>query len=118
MQTLRTAYYATLINDGTGLTGTATIRIAPAAKEWRITSVNVACSSNVYESKASVYERVIGQQYQTDLSNSGSSGDTSDTVHYLHDGDCLFVRWTGGDIGAQATLIVIAEEYLPGEGGF
>lgn len=118
MQTLRQSFYATTVDDGSGNTGGATIRIQPAAKEWRIDNLNVRCATRIHEGTAVVYQNFVGAQYQVDLTRSGSSGDTSDTIHYLHDGDALIVVWTGADIGQQVTLTIVGQEYLPGEGGF
>lgn len=96
----------TLIDDGTGLTGTALIRLAPAGEQWEINLSNVLCSSRVNEALCRVYRDQIGDMYVIDGTYSGSSGDTSNTVIYLTDGQPLYFVWTGGDIGATCTVRV------------
>ena len=83
------------------------IRLAPAGKKWQITSINVLCSTHVLEARARIYVDQIGDAYAIDGTYSGSSGDTSDTVFYLTDGQPMYVEWSGGDVGTIASVRVL-----------
>lgn len=118
MRVLNQSFYANATPESNQLTATATIRIQPTGKEWKIDTINVMANTRKREGICRIYKRQIGDQYQVDITRTGSSGDTSDTTHYLHDGDALIAVWTGVDVGSQVTLVVNGTEYLPGEGGF
>lgn len=106
-----------LVDDGTGLTGTGIVRLAPTGEQWEIHNTNVLCSTRTNESLCRVYRDQIGDIYVIDGTYSGSSGDTSDTVIQLTDGQPLYYVWTGGDIGATATVRVTGFKSPP-TGGF
>lgn len=86
--------------DGSGY---GYIRFAPVGTSWEITSASVACSSAAKEAVCRVYRGLIGPVYMIDQSVSGSTGDVTNTVYKLNDGEALLVEWTGGDPGATAT---------------
>lgn len=113
---LTAAGQVTLVDDGTGLTGTGIVRLAPAGEQWEIRTTNVLCSTRVNESLCRVYRDQIGDIYVIDGTYSGSSGDTSDTVIQLTDGQPLYYVWTGGDIGATATVRVTGYRSQIGRG--
>jgi hypothetical protein len=50
-----------------------------------------------------------------DGSQAGNN-DTSDTQHLMLAGDILTCRWTGGDVGATATLTLRGIQYEAGQG--
>lgn len=96
---------------------TATIRFGPYGESWHITRISVKCSTKVLESAATIYRGQIGDLYIQDVSYTGSTGDTSDTVHDLVDGENMYVVWTGADNGATATITISGTRSMP-QGGF
>lgn len=103
----RFRYSASATVDGSG---SASIRIAPSAKNWVIEYLTVRCSSKVLESLVSLYENQIGADYLIDTSFSGSSGDTTDTRIVVPDGYCIWIVWTGADIGGTVTATFTGDE--------
>lgn len=101
-------YHSSVVLDGSGY---GAVRLAPSAKTWRIRYLTVRASSQVAESRVSIYENYIGDQYLIDSTRSGSSGDTTDTEMTIEDGYAVWVVWTGGDAGATATVTYTGEEY-------
>lgn len=97
--------------------GTGTIRLAPAGEKWQIDRTYVKCSTRVSEAQCVTYIGQVADQYIVDGTYSGSSGDTSDTVLYLEDGQGMHLVWTGGDDGATAT-VTISGWKSPPLGGF
>lgn len=97
--------------------GNGQIEFRPAGHKWEIDSLTVTVSSRTLEARARVYAGYVGDNYYLDGTYSGSSGDTSDTRHYLHDGEALIVRWEGGDVGATATCVIRGWEST-NQGGF
>lgn len=110
MVAFRRSASVVLTDDGSGVTGSGSLRIAPVARNWQIRSLTVRCDTHVKESRATVYENHIGPDYVLDASFTGSSGDTTDTVMEVRDGYALVVEWVGGDIGATATVTFSGEE--------
>lgn len=102
------------ILDGTGY---GTVRLAPAGEKWEIRRSRVECSTNTLEAVCRLYQGRIASSAVVDGTEAGSTGDTSDTVFYLEDGQALFVEWSGGDPGATATVTVSGWKSMP-EGGF
>jgi hypothetical protein len=96
--------------------GYGLIRLAPTGQKWEVTSTNVLCSSRVLESRCRIYLDQVGDAYAIDGTYSGSSGDTSDTVHYLTDGQPMFIEWSGGDVGATASVRIIGWASVMGMG--
>jgi hypothetical protein len=91
--------------------------LAPHGEVWNINRTFVKASSNVLEASAFTYRGQIGDQYQLDSSFAGSSGDQSDTAIILRDGDQMWTKWVGGDLGATYTVTVNGWRTTP-EGGF
>lgn len=102
MPTNRFRYSKQVVLDGSG---NGSIRLAPSGRDWTLEYIAVNVSSNVLEASCVVCQDQIGDSYITDTSRTGSSGDTSDTVHNVRDGYCLYVVWSGGDAGATATVV-------------
>lgn len=86
--------------DGSGV---ALVRFAPTGENWEVTRLTVKVSTRVLEAKAAYYLTAVGDTYLQEETYSGSSGDTTDISIFMADGDPLFVRWTGADVGATAT---------------
>lgn len=97
--------------------GRGSIRLAPQGEKWQVTRTRVDCSTRVNESEARWYLRQIAPRNIIDGTSSGSTGDTSDTVAYLEDGQAMFIEWTGGDAGATA-VVTVSGWRSPPEGGF
>jgi hypothetical protein len=95
----------------------ALVSFAPRGETWEITSVKVKASTAVLEATAFTYRNLVGDNYILDTTFAGSSGDTSDTPITLRDGDRLWVRWTGGDLGATYSAVVNGWRSTP-QGGF
>ncbi len=108
MNTQRWMTYSQSVTlDGTGY---GYIRVAPAGRTWYITSMNVRVSTKVAEASVRTYTQQIGEQYQMDSTEMGSTGDTSNTQYTLTDGQPLFIEWTGGDAGATASVTISGYE--------
>jgi hypothetical protein len=91
--------------------------LAPHGEVWNINRTFVKASSNTLEASAFIYRGQIGDAYQLDSSFAGSSGDQSDTGILLRDGDQMWTKWVGGDLGATYTVTVNGWRTTP-EGGF
>lgn len=108
--------------DGAGsvvldATGYGTVRLAPSGEKWEIRRVHVECSTATLEAQSKTYRNQIAPRYVIDGTYSGSTGDTSDTPIYLEDGQAMIVEWTGGDVGATATVTISGWRSAP-SGGF
>lgn len=101
-------YHASVTLDANGY---GAVRLAPSAKRWVIRYLTVRASSKVAESRVSIYDNYIGEQYLIDMSRSGSTGDTTDTEMNIADGYAIWVVWENGDPGATATVTYTGEEY-------
>jgi hypothetical protein len=98
--------------------GVATISVAPHGENWRIQSNTVKVSTKVLEARAQSYRGYsVADAYLIEGTFSGSSGDTSNTDIFLTDGQAFTVQWTGADVGAIATLIIMGWRSTP-SGGF
>lgn len=91
--------------------GTASVYITiPPTENWLINAITVnAVIPNVaivLEAQCRIYRNQIGAQFLVDSTISGSTGDTSDTIHDLKGGERLIAVWTGGDAGAIASITV------------
>ncbi len=96
--------------------GTGVVRMAPAGQKWQITLTNVLCSTRVAEARCRVFIGQVSDINCIDGTYSGSSGDTSDSVFYLEDGEAMFVQWEGGDVGATATVKITGWTSVPERG--
>jgi hypothetical protein len=100
--------------------GNGSIRLAPAGEKWRINNISVQASSAVNEATATVYKRFIGTAYRHSGTYAGSSGDNNqlDEPIRLNDGEPIWIQWTGGDVGATATVVLTGEKTVPSMRGF
>ena len=87
--------------DGTGY-GLVTFR--PSGETWTIQSVTVNVNNTTAEARSNSYKGYVGPAYLVDATYTGSSGDTSDTIHELQDGEAFLVEWVGGTPGATASV--------------
>lgn len=102
--------------------GNGTVRMRPfgGGETWLPGAVSFKASSSTLEAQCRIY---IGpaatDQYFIDGSLSGSTGDSTGRVAgYQVDshGNYLWAVWTGGDVGATATVQVIGTEVTPASG--
>ena len=106
--------------DGSG-NGTAFISpVGPrnGGLRWEITACAVKASSNVLEAAGECF--VSYGLRSTDAGSSkgqtatGSSGDTCGLAVTIRPNDYVSVKWTGGDVGAIATMVLTGTIYPPG----
>lgn len=80
-------------------TGAAEVSITPpGGYDWHVTVTSVTTTSTA-QSTATV--DIDGQFHEGTYAG---DRDTSDTVYTLADGSTLTCRWTGGTVGARASL--------------
>ena len=100
--------------DGSGY---GVVRLAPAGEKWEVRRTRTECSTATNEATVKVYRNQVAPRYVIDGTYSGSTGDTSDTVYYLEDGQAVIIEWSGGDPGATATVTLSGWRSEP-SGGF
>lgn len=102
--------------------GYGTVTLRASGERWIIGYTSVSARIDgalpVLESSCFVYRNYIGDAYLVDNTISGSSGDTSDTLHEVLDGEALVFVWIGGDAGAAANVQIRGKGYSTTEGGF
>jgi hypothetical protein len=96
--------------------GNGMVSFAATGVKLQINYTRVSVTTNTKEAIATIYKGQVGAAYQIEGSMAGSSGDTSDTVFYLNDGERIYIVWTGGDVGAVATAVVTGWQSVPGRG--
>lgn len=89
--------------------GDGQLRIAFPGKHATIRRITLSTSPATRETLGVVYRDFIGPPYMVDSTYTAGTGDTSDTVHIIPDGHCLFVTWEKGDAHAQATATYSGE---------
>jgi hypothetical protein len=95
--------------------GTATFQAT--GQNITIQNLAVKCSTATLEATANVYKNQIGDIYRIGGTFSGSSGDNNTDPIPLMDGERIYVVWTGGDVGAIASVTVSGIATI-GSGGF
>lgn len=100
--------------------GNGTVQLFPdgSHEKWMPTGASVKCSSSVLEASCKIY---IGNQVNdhnfVDGTLSGSTGDSTDRVSGYVIGRTsdpyIFAVWSGGDVGAQATLSITGTKTIP-----
>lgn len=84
--------------------GNGTASIGPNGYEtWNVTKISVFVSSNTLEPTARVYLGSVSPQNLIDGTYTGSTDSSDTSVTVLPNQEMLCV-WTGGDVGATATL--------------
>lgn len=96
---------------------TGTIRFGPYGEAWNIKRIAVKTTTHVLESTCQIYRGQIGDLYLSDITYTGSTGDTSYTDIDLVDGENMYAVWTGADNGATATITITGTRSEP-DGGF
>lgn len=93
--------------------GNGTVKLGPTSpfQIWIPTSCQIGCSSNVKESAFTLYIGDTSFAYANSVS--GSTGDTSGIVDVtLNPNEVIIGIWTGGDVGAVATLTLFGTNRL------
>jgi len=85
--------------------GTGTVVFGPSRDPWTIQRMSVRVSSNTNEPTANVYRGTVNPGSQISGTYSGSN-DTDSQVsdNPLYPGEYYTCQWTGGDVGATATI--------------
>ena len=97
--------------------GNGTVRLAPVGTDWYVDRIAVKVSSHTLEAKAAVYQSQITDQNYVTGTLIGSTGDTSTGDNLiLMDGTPMYVVWTGGDVGATASVFVFGRQRVPNRG--
>jgi hypothetical protein len=101
--------------------GRAEVTLTPHAADWEIDYVRVSITppaglTQVLEATAIVYYGLESATNSQDSTLAASSGDQSDTKHYLADGQALLIVWTGADVGGTAVAVIRGWKSLPGRG--
>lgn len=101
---------ASVTLDGSG-NGTVRMRPLSAAEHWLPTLASVSVSTNSSEAQCRIYAgRAAIQACFVDGTLSGSTGDSTDRISgydiNASQQPYVFAVWTGGDPGAQGTLVL------------
>lgn len=96
--------------------GNGFVAFQAKGQKLQITSTRVFTSTTVKEAIAIIYKGIRDNAHQIEGSLSGSTGDTTNTVFFLNDGESIIIAWTGGDVGAIATAVVSGWASVPGRG--
>jgi hypothetical protein len=100
--------FGQVVLNGSG-NGTAKVGPLTERETWNPTMAFVSVSTNTKEAVCAIF---VGHDasapYQVDASYAGSSGDSTGRVagKVLRQGNFIWAVWTGGDVGATATLTV------------
>lgn len=85
--------------------GNGSVTFGPTRDPWTIQRMSVNVSSNTNEPQAIVYRGTVNAGTKISDTYSGSN-DTDSAVNDnpLYPGEVYTCRWTGGDVGATATI--------------
>ena len=87
-------------------TGAGTVTLQPSGLEtWNLTRYAVHTTTNVLEPTAILYVGSVAAVNILDSTYTGS-GDSGDTDQQINPAQPLLCVWSGGDVGATATLSV------------
>lgn len=97
------------------IAGNGTARLGPitAREVWYPANIHVTVSTNVLEAVCEIFVGDgTGNNNFRDATFTGSSGDSTDKVNadVIKKGHFIFAKWTGGDPGSQAILLVTGEK--------
>lgn len=96
--------------------GSGTVRFGPDRPnvQWTVTRVSCQVATNTNEAQFRLYRGNAGTSTYISGSVSGSTGDTDDGLsEVLQAGEFLTAEWTGGDVGAQATVTYWGDIVVP-----
>jgi len=117
MRTVSLSTFQTITLNGSGA-GAAQVGPVNVREVWHPTIASVACSANVSTGvcQCNIYSGPAAlQQYFTDGTFSGDTGDSTDSVQAaeIRLGSYIIAVWSGGVPGATATLTVTGSRDLP-----
>lgn len=110
---------AIAIDDGTGITGTATVTIGPYryGESWYINLITSQIQST-HQSTLKIYRGVISNTSIVAGTYSGNFDTASGGSNIeLKNGDKLVFQWTGADIGADCQARIEGTLYSERSGG-
>lgn len=87
--------------------GAGTVQFQPNGNNVRITNLFVKVATSVRQATCTIYRGQIGDNYIVANTQSGSTGAPASGAIDLYDGEILYIVWSGGDAGAQATATLI-----------
>lgn len=98
--------------------GNGTVKLGPTGQSevWTVNVAAVIASSSTLNALCKLYAGPTATaQYLVDVTPDGSTGDASDNCQYvpLPKGWFVHAVWTGGDVGATATLNAIGTRQVP-----
>ena len=96
--------------------GNATIIVGPrnALQTWYPNRISVNVTSNVKEPVFKYYRgTTVGNVNYIDGTYTGSNDSSQVLGIVLHPGESLLCQWTGGDVGAIATVTLGGEMEVP-----
>lgn len=94
--------------------GVGTVALYPNGGDWVVTNTAVSVSSAVSQPVAKLYRTVVASVNLIEGSDTGAN-DSSDTRIVLRQNESLLCQWTGGDAGAQATMVCQIVQYPYGQ---
>lgn len=96
--------YATLDGTGAGLASTGPLS---PGEVWQSPTAHVSVATNQAEAQCQVYAGAAPTPGAFgDATTWGSTGDSTSNLPDVRVGGQVFASWSGGDPGAQATLVV------------
>jgi hypothetical protein len=82
--------------------GSGTATFQPNGSNVRITNLFVKVSTSVNQAVVTLYRGSVADSNAIGNTQSGSTGSIATGSIDLHDGETLYIVWTGGDVGASA----------------
>lgn len=115
---MRTLQLSKTVNVVLNSSGNGTAMVGPTfpGEIWYPTVVSVSASTNVAEAACKIYAGTSVQAFFfVDGTLSGSTGDSSDRItgQTLYPGHDVIAAWSGGDVGATATMNVTGTRTVP-----
>lgn len=94
--------------------GDGSIAIQPPGVDWLIVGLSWRTSTAVLIPELSMYSNTVADANFVGGSYDGSRGQARGEQR-LRASETLLARWTGGDVGATATIIIEGQQYPRGQ---
>lgn len=91
-------------------TGAGQVTISPTAGTWAITNTAVSVATSTKQPTARLYRGVVSPVNLLAASYTGANDSNNDRI-ILQQGTPLICVWTGGDVGARATMSITITQY-------